>query len=420
MTDSVSGRDRTEVDALIVGGGPAGLAAAVQLRRSGASVIVVERDGEAGGVARHSNHLGYGVRDLHRLLNGPAYAKAWTERAIDAGADLRVRTTATGWVAADEGHALTVTSPAGVEEIRARTILLATGCRERPRSARLVPGSRPAGILTTGSLQRLVHLQGARAVRRAVVVGAEHVSYSAVMTIAHAGGGTVAMLTHAPSSATFPAVDRAARVHYRFPLRTMTTLTEIHGQQRVEGVTIRDVRTGTNERLACDAVVFTGDWVPDHELARGGALPLSLGFGAPDVDAFGRTARPGIFAAGNLLHGACTADTCAHEGRRAAGAMAAHLDDSPWPEATIVLVADDPVAWVSPGRLSLASQDLDGVRLVAAVRAAANGAHVLRQGTKEVRVTRRRTWVPGRLAYVAGRHLRSLDPMSGPLHLAID
>lgn len=411
----VTGGSVTEVDALIVGGGPSGLAAAVELRRLGASVIVLERDDEPGGIARHSDHLGYGLRDLRRIMRGPAYARTWTGAAERVGADIRVNATATGW-AADGSTALVVTAPTGREVVRARTILLATGCRERSRSARLVPGTRPSGVFTTGSLQQLVHLHGARVLRRAVIVGAEHVSYSAALTIAHAGATTVAMVTEQPRTATFAAVDRAARLRYRFPLLTTSKVVTIHGRMRVERVTVRDLVTGSETDLACDAVVFTGDWVPDHELARAGAVPITEDFRGPIADEYGRTGRVGVFAAGNLLHGARTADACALEGRHVAGAMAQLLTDGVWPSAGLPIVAGASIAWVSPNRLAT---PVEGVDIVAGIRSAPHGALVLRQGRSELWVSRRRDWTEGRLARVAGRHLRDLDPMSGPLRVAI-
>ena len=131
---------------LIIGSGPAGLAAALQLRKQGVTNIkVVEREAEAGGMPRFCNHTGFGLRDLQRLHSGPSYARAYRQRTLDAGIALETATTITGWVGP---HAVTATSPAGVKQIEATVILLATGCRERPAAARLIPGYRPLGIFT--------------------------------------------------------------------------------------------------------------------------------------------------------------------------------------------------------------------------------------------------------------------------------
>ncbi len=178
---------------VVVGGGPAGLAAAVELRRRGlGEVVVIEREGEPGGIPRHAQHQGFGLRDLRRVLSGPAYARRYAELARAAGVGAADR---------DDGHRLgfaarralelSLTGPAGRSTLPAAAVVLATGCRERPRSARLVPGARPAGVMTTGMLQQLVYLQGLPAGRRALVVGAEHVSFSAILTLAHGGARTV-------------------------------------------------------------------------------------------------------------------------------------------------------------------------------------------------------------------------------------
>src|SRR5689334_6282986 len=161
---------------VIIGGGPAGLAAAVELRRLGIEpVTVIERELEAGGIPRHSNHTGFGLRDLRTVLTGPRYAERYRNLAEEEAVEVLTETMVTGWVGAG---GLRLTGPAGRWELQPPAVILATGCRERPRSARLVPGSRPAGVMTTSTLQQLVHLKGRKVGRRAVIVGAEHVSFS--------------------------------------------------------------------------------------------------------------------------------------------------------------------------------------------------------------------------------------------------
>ena len=212
----------------VVGGGPAGLAAAVELRRRGVrEVVVLEREPEAGGIPRHAKHAGFGLRDLRRPLSGPAYARRWVELAREAGVEVLEETMVTGWgeggrpAAAADGltgssrragasgpGSLELTSPRGRSTLEPAAIVLATGCRERPRSARLVPGSRPAGVMTTGMLQQLVYLRGLPAGRRALVVGAEHVSFSAILTLAHGGADTVALTTELRRHASLAAFRR--------------------------------------------------------------------------------------------------------------------------------------------------------------------------------------------------------------------
>jgi len=336
-------------DVAVVGGGPAGLAAASALCNAGVGkVVVLERESAPGGIPRHARHQGFGLRDLHRSLSGPRYAARWAERAADAGADLRTETQATGWT--DDG-ALELTSPRGRSLLEARAVVLTTGCRERPRAARLVPGDRPQGVLTTGALQQLVYLLGASPGRRAVVVGAEHVSFSALVTLSHGGARTVAMVTEHPRHQTLAAFRAGAALRFRAPLFTRTMLTGIQGSQRVEEVELTHLDTGQVRRVACDLVVFTADWIPDHELAVLASAALDPGTRGPTVDAALRTTRRGLFAAGNLLHGAETADVAALSGRSVAESVIRYVEGEPWPTSRVPIECEAPLHWMTPSAI---------------------------------------------------------------------
>ncbi|MGW5458915.1 FAD-dependent oxidoreductase [Streptomyces sp. NPDC003996] len=381
------------VDVLVVGAGPAGLAAAARLAASGAGrVEVLEREAEPGGVPRHCAHGGFGT--WTRPLTGPGYARLLTEAAGRAGAVIRTGVTVLDWAAAgpsahteatDAGTAgariagpgaansaapdgpgggpvsgglgprtgtvLTAVGPGGPEIVEARAVVLATGARERPRTARLVPGTRPAGVLTTGELQQAVHLFGQRIGTRAVVVGAEDVSYAAAATVRAAGAEVVALVTEHPRAQTGRARARSARLRDRIPLLTHTTVAEILGHGRLSGVRVRR-RDGRTAVLACDTVVFTGDFVPDHELARRGALALDPGTRGPAVDGALHTSRPGVFAAGNILHAVERAGTAADEGARVAGAVLDFLAGAPWPDPGVPLAVDAPLRWIAPNRIA--------------------------------------------------------------------
>ncbi|MEU6892396.1 FAD-dependent oxidoreductase [Streptomyces sp. NPDC046557] len=326
------------VDVLVVGAGPAGLALAARLAGAGAGrVEVLEREQDAGGVPRHCHHGGFGRPPLP-WLRGPAYARQAVDAAVGAGASIRTGVTATGWAGLSS---LDTTSPAGLERITARAVVLATGARERPRSARLVPGSRPAGVLTTGELQQSVHLYGQSVGRRAVVVGAEPVARHAVRALRRSGAEVVAMVTEQARGAAVSGV----------PLLTATAVAELHGRYRLFGVSVRHA-DGRSGLLACDTVVFTGDWIPDHELARRGGVAVDPGTRGPRVDASFRTSAPGVFAVGNALHGVESAATAATEGTAAATAVLAHLSGERWPECGPPLLVRPPLLWVTPNRVT--------------------------------------------------------------------
>ncbi len=368
--------DQAEV--VVVGAGPAGLAAAVALRKLGTGkVTVVDREAEPGGIPRLCHHTGFGLQDLRWLHSGPGYAARYVRQADAAGVDICTRTTITGWQGPNR---LAYTSPRGLGTFQAKAILLATGCRERPRAARLVPGSRPQGVYTTGSLQRFVDEQHLPVGRQAVIVGAEIVSLSALLTLIHAGVSVAAMVTDQPRHQIYfpyaPAKWALADLWTRTPVIAGARLARILGRGRVEAVELAHLSSGRLETIECDTVIFTGDWIPEHELARLGGVALDPGTRGPTVDASLRTSAWGVFAAGNLLHGAEIADVCALEGRRAAHSVAAFLEAGPWPERQVPLVVEPPLRWVFPNSVSLPD-------------AAASGGFIfqVREFCRDVRVT---------------------------------
>ncbi|MFD3486746.1 NAD(P)/FAD-dependent oxidoreductase [Streptomyces sp. NPDC058665] len=352
MPPPVPGRRERAVDVLVVGAGPAGLALSSRLAASGISVETVDREDQPGGVPRHCFHSGFGLRDLRRRMTGPAYARHWADAAVRAGAVLRTGVTVTGWSEGPPADplAVDVTSPAGLERITARAVVLATGARERPRSARLVPGTRPAGVFTTGELQQAVHLHHRPVGRRAVVVGAEQVSYAAVRTLRDAGVEVVAMVTELPYHQASPATALDARLRHGVPLLVDARVSELLGRGRLTGVALRH-RDGRGTSVACDTVVFTGDWIPDHELARRGGITLDRASRGPSVDGSFRTDRAGVFAVGNLLHAVEPASTAAREGLLAAEPVLRHLAGGARPLAWIPVQVEEPLLWVAPNRL---------------------------------------------------------------------
>ncbi len=339
-----------QVEVLVIGGGPAGLTAAAALApQVSGTVLVLDRERHAGGIPRHSDHPGYGLRDLRRFLKGPEYARRLVAGAHRAGAQIRSESMVTDWVGPTS---VAVTSPAGRYVVSARAVVLATGARERPRTARLVPGDRPAGVLTTGQLQNLVHLQGRAVGSTAVVVGAELVSWSAVLTLRHAGVRTVAMTTTHSSPESYRAFTVIGQAALRVPVATSTRVVEVIGKGRVQAVEVEHLQTGRRRRIACDTVVFTGDWIPDNELARAAAVDMDPATRGPVVDAALRTSAPGVFAAGNLLHPVDTADIAALDGRHVAASVLRFLAGESGQATGVRICAQAPLRWISPQLLT--------------------------------------------------------------------
>jgi thioredoxin reductase len=344
---AVSSLPSESAEVVIVGGGPAGLTAARHLRAADvSSVLVLEREAEAGGIPRHSDHLGYGLRDLRTVLSGPAYARRLAELADAAGAEIRLSTTVTGWAA---DRSLLVTSPRGRRRIDARAVVLATGARERPRSARLVPGDRPDGVFTTGQLQNHVHLHHQPAGSSAVIVGAELVSWSAVLTLRAAGCQASLMTTEYGRPEAYAAVTAAGRLGLRVPVARRTRVTRVIGRDRVRAVELEHLDHGKRLTFACDTVVFTGNWIPDHELARLHGIEIDPQHLGPVVDSALRTTADGVFGVGNLLHPVDTADVAALDGRHVVGPVLRYLAQDEPDRPAVRLRAEPPFTWVTPG-----------------------------------------------------------------------
>jgi thioredoxin reductase len=390
--------NKREADVLIVGAGPAGLAAAVELKKRGvAGVIVLDREKDAGGMPRHCHNPSFGLPDLHRILSGPAYARRYAQLARAQGVTLLTETTPIEWHAGD--NVVVTTSPGGLSTISAQAVLLATGCRERPRHARLVAGSRPPGIYTTGSLQQVVYTNKQRPGTRALVVGAEHVSFSAVETLAKAGCRTVAMVTEHASHQTYPLFRWWVGARRRAPIHTQTRVIRINGRTAIESVDCVDLQSGATRSIACDTIVFTGDRIPDHEFARLGGVAIHPASNGPRIDQLLRTSRHGVFAAGNLLRGAATAGAAALEGRHAAAAIHAFLSKPTWPKDTALLpiAVDAAILWTSPQMIDPAQLSLPLDSLIFSVaRELRNVTLELAQGARVLHTKRYARLLPNR------------------------
>ncbi|MDF1774460.1 MAG: FAD-dependent oxidoreductase [Rhizobiaceae bacterium] len=336
-------------DVVIVGAGPAGLAAATELRTRGvASVVVLDREPQAGGIPRHCNHFPYGLREFRRLLRGPAYAAHLVETAKAAGVQIHTEVTVTRLL---EGPALQLTTPGGLREISARHVLLCTGVRETSRAARLIGGVKPGGVVSTGALQGMVYLDGLRPFRRPVVLGTELVSFSALMTCRHLGIRPVAMIEPAGRTTARWPTGLFPRVQ-GIPLMLNTELLAIEGRDQVTGIMVRGA-DGQTQRIETDGVIVSGHFRPESSLLRTSHLDVDQGSGGAEIDQFGRCSDPGYFAAGNLLRPVETAGWSWKEGRAVGRAMAQSLAGQlPPPEpAAVVKPSGDALKLIVPQRI---------------------------------------------------------------------
>jgi thioredoxin reductase len=340
-------------DVLVIGSGPAGLTTATRLRRLGVDeVVVLEREGDVGGIPRHSAHPSFGLRDYGRPMTGPRYVAALVRGAERESVVIRTGTTVTGLGYTGKPY-LTTQSAEGQTRWEADAIVLATGCRERPRSARLIPGTRAPGVFTTGELQQFTYLRGVKVGSRAVVVGAEHVSFSAVMTLRDAGIDCVAVITPFSAHQSYSPLRLWATRFGRVPLLTGHRLVGIEGRRRVDGVVVEgpDGRRG----IDCDTVILTGEWVAEGSLALAAGLRADKrNGGRPSATAGGTTSLPGIYAAGSVVKPGESAASATRSGRTVAEAVANQLSRPPGLDTTpgLSMEWESPIRWVSPQRAS--------------------------------------------------------------------
>ena len=404
------------VDALVIGAGPAGLTAAWELKNLGIeNVLVAERESVAGGIPRHSHHPGYGIRDLHRFMSGPSYAKTLVTRAQDSGVRIATNFSVTNW---EQDDSLIATSKTGIEKVIPQVVILATGARERPRSARLVPGNRMRGIYTTGELQQAVYEYKLPIGARAVVVGAEHVSYSAVMTLHHAGVKVAAMVTEHPKYQTYSAFHLGTKVRYQLPLHTSTSITSVNGLDRVESVTFRDDR-GNESTVACDVVVFTGNWIADYELAQRKGIERDPGTSGPLVNQVLRTSQSNVFAAGNVLHPVTTADIAALDGIVAARSAAKYVSGTELLGNSVLISVVPPLSWISPQQVLLGAgtPPRECFQLWVSDFTKSNSI-LVQQGAKTL-FRQRLKLIPGRPAELKSDWISDIDPTGGPIKVRL-
>lgn len=333
-------------DLLIIGAGPAGLAAAATAARAGLRVLVIERMDTPGGIPRHCGHSPFGMREFGRVLTGASYAARLTATAQRAGAEIRLNTTA---VTVTDGRA-DLSGPAGLYRVTARRILLATGIRESSRAARMVSGERPFGVMNTGALQAYAFVERRSPFRRPVVLGTELVSMSALLTIRSVGARAAAIVEPGPRPVVrwplglLPALMGVPR-HYT------SRIADIHAKDgRVQAVDLVDAM-GRSTQIECDGVVLTGAFTPEAGLVRASGIAVDPASNGPLIDSFGRTSCPGVYAAGNLLRGVETAGWCWAEGQRLARHILRDLQGTVPPDAGLDLRAGNGVKLCVPQRL---------------------------------------------------------------------
>ncbi len=311
-----------QYDIVVIGAGPAGLAAAIEAKKNSVErILLVERAKELGGILQQCIHNGFGLHIFKEELTGPEYAERFIKELVELGIDYKLDTMVLN---IDSSRNITmVNTQDGVSVVSAKAVILAMGCRERPRGTLNIPGTRPSGIFTAGTAQRFVNIEGYMVGRKIVILGSGDIGMIMARRLMLEGAEVKAVLEILPYSSGLIRNKVQCLDDFGIPLLFNHTVTEIVGKERVEGVAFcevdsnRKVIAETRQYIECDTLLLSVGLIPENELSKGADVKLDPVTGGPVVDESMQTSIEGIFACGNALHVHDLVDYVTEESRKA-------------------------------------------------------------------------------------------------------
>ena len=358
-----------QTDVVIVGGGPAGLSAAVAAKKEGAEkVLIIERDEKLGGILQQCIHPGFGLTYFHKELTGPEYAGHFKEEALALGAEVLLNSMVLE-VIPEESAVICVNSEYGMTKVKAGSIVLAMGCRERTRAGIMIPGTRPAGVYTAGAAQRLVNRQNAVVGKNIVILGSGDIGMIMARRMTLEGANVIAVVELMDFLAGLTRNKVQCLDDFGIPLKLSHTVTRIVGNERVEGVYIAQVDKDkkpipeTEEFIPCDTLLLSVGLIPENELSRGADVKISRITNGPEVNQYMQTSWDNVFACGNVVHVNDLVDNVTVESMNA-GASAARYAMHKLPEANreVPSVTGENVRYLCPQRVKIGEEN-ETVRL---------------------------------------------------------
>ena len=308
-------------DIVIVGGGPAGMAAAVAAYDAGCTdVVILDREPDIGGILRQCIHAGFGLHKLGRELTGPEYADVYKQEVLKRNIEVHYETTVT---AVTPEKVVTAQNREGLLKIQAKAVILAMGCRERSRGALNTPGTRPAGIFSAGTAQKFINCEGYMVGKEVVILGSGDIGLIMARRMTLEGAKVKAVCELMPYSGGLTRNIVQCLEDFDIPLYLSTTVCEIHGKKRLEGVTIAQVDERrqpieeTKRFIPCDTLLLSVGLIPENELTRAAGIPMDPITNGALVDEHCQTQVPGIFACGNVLQVHDLVDYVSEEAERA-------------------------------------------------------------------------------------------------------
>jgi thioredoxin reductase len=319
---------KEEADVIIVGGGPAGLAAAISAKQHGAHhVIVIDRNQWIGGILPQCIHDGFGVEEMGISLTGPEYAERYIELAQSQGIVFLIETMV---LQISKTLEIIAVNKNGIHQLKAKAIVLATGCREKTRWYAMIPGTRPSGIYTAGVAQALINLYNIMPGKKVVILGSGDVGLIIARRLKFEGAQVMGVVELLPYASGLPRNIVQCLDDYDIPLFLNHTVTAIEGKDRLEQVTIQQVDetmnhiSGTEKKIPCDTLLLSLGLIPENELAKSIGMKIDLRTGGPSVNQQLETTVPGVFSCGNCLQVYDTVDMLSLDAKKAGEYAAVH------------------------------------------------------------------------------------------------
>ena len=398
-------KNRVEkVDVLIVGAGPAGMAAAIAAKEAGVdNLLVLEREANMGGILRQCIHNGFGLHRFKEELTGPEYAQRDIDKVKELGIEVRCGTTV---LSIDENRFVTaVSKEKGIQLFEAGALILAMGCRERPRGALATPGTRCAGIYSAGTAQKFVNLEGYMPGKRVVILGSGDIGLIMARRMTLQGAKVLACVELMPYSSGLNRNIVQCLHDYDIPLLLSHTVIDIQGKERLTGVTVAEVDAkrqpipGTEQHFDCDTLLLSVGLLPENELTRQADVEMSNLTSGAVVDDTLQTSKEGIFACGNVLHVHDLVDFVSAESFKAGKAAAEYVQGKKRMGTYVSVKDGDGVRGVVPQKLLIPDEAAESVQIMFRPAGVYENAYIrVTDGERELIKQKKRILTPGEMA----------------------